>query len=73
MTMPVSLEALGAGAQITEQNEDLVEMGSGPCRGAAPELVEALQLGAEHVVEHEQMMVAGTLGSLGIVADHRRV
>ena len=40
---------------------------------AATELVEALQLGAQHVVEDEQMIVARALRRLGVVADHHRV
>jgi hypothetical protein len=63
------LEALRAGPQVTEQNEDLVEGALVGVRRAATELVEALQLAAQHVVEDEQVVVAGTLGSLGVVAD----
>jgi len=37
---------------------------------AATELVEAVQLAAQHVVEDQQMIITGTLGSLGVVADH---
>src|SRR5207247_5068814 len=37
------------------------------------ELVEALQLAAQHVVEDEHVIVAGTLGRLRVVADHHGV
>ena len=67
------LEALSAGAEVAEQNEDLVEGALVGVGRAATELVEALQLAAQHVVEDEQVIVAGTLGGLGVVADHRRV
>src|SRR5712664_480802 len=67
------LEAPRAGRQVTEQNEDLVEGALVGVRRAATELVEALRLAAQHVVEDEQVIVAGTLGSLGVVTDDRGV
>src|SRR5207253_9881066 len=67
------LEAPRARAQVTEQNKDLVEGALVGVRRAATELVEALWLAAQHVVEDEQVVVAGTLGSLGVVADDRGV
>src|SRR5882762_9435879 len=67
------LEALRAGSQITEQNEYLVEGALVGVGRPAAELVEALELATEHVVEDEQVIVAGTLRGLGVVADHRRV
>ena len=67
------LELLRAGAQVAEQDEHLVKRALVGVRRLPAELVEALQLGAQHVVEDEQVMVAGALGRLGIVADHRGV
>src|SRR6267143_2512018 len=67
------LEAPRARAQVTEQNEDLVEGALVGVRRAATERVEALRLAAQHVVEDEQVVVTGTLGRLGVVADDRGV
>ena len=51
------LEALSACAQVAEQDEDLVERGLVGVGWAAAG-VETLQVGAHHVVEDEQMIVA---------------
>ena len=67
------LEALSAGAQVAEQNEHLVEGALVGIRRTATELVEALQLAAQHVIEDEQVIIACALGGLGVIADHRRV
>src|SRR5437867_4606309 len=67
------LQPLGAGPEIAEKHEGLVERALIGVGRAAPQLVEALQLGAEHVVEDEQVIVAGSLGCLRVVADHRGV
>src|SRR5262249_10164911 len=66
-------EAPRAGAQITEEDEHFVERALVRVGWPASEVVEALQLGAEHVIEHQQMMVAGALGRLRVVANNRGV
>ena len=63
------LELLGAGAQEPEQDEHFVERALVRIRRPAAERVEALQRAAQHVVEHEQMIVARALGGLRIVPD----
>ena len=42
-------------------------------RRDATELVEALERRAEDVIEHEQVIVAGVLGGLRVVLDHRGI
>src|SRR5262245_2360589 len=64
------LQLLRAGAEEAEQDEHLMERTLVGIRRRAAELVESLELAAQHVVEDEQMMVAGALGGLRIVADH---
>src|SRR4029453_11215906 len=67
------LEALSERSEVAEQDEDLVERALVGVGWAATELIEALQLAAQHVVEDEQMIVARALGRLGVVADHHGV
>src|SRR5262249_58598106 len=64
------LELLRASAEESEQDEYLVERTLVGVGRRAAELVEALELAAQHVVEDEQMIVAGALGGLCIVPDH---
>src|SRR5262249_56357550 len=64
------LEAPGTGRQIAEENEHLVKGALVRVRRGATELVEALELAAQHVVEDEQVPVPGVFGSLGVVANH---
>src|SRR6267142_4922374 len=61
------LEAPRAGPNVTEQNEALVEGALVGVRRTTTELVEALKRAAQHVVEDEHVVVAGALGSLGVV------
>jgi len=67
------LEPLRARPEIAKEHEWLVERALVGVGRTAPQLVEALQCGAEHVVEHEQVIVAGSFGRLRVVADHRGV
>src|SRR5262249_25991124 len=55
------------------QHEHLVEWTLIRVRRPASKLLEALELGAEHVVEHEQMVIAGALGGLRVLSNHRGV
>src|SRR5262245_15834203 len=67
------LEPLRARAEIAEKHEWLVERALVCVGRTAPQLLEAFQRGAEHVVEHEEVIVAGSFGRLRVVADHRGV